>query len=91
MSSEICKNNFQKLLDKLLFVCYTYKIGIQTNELRAAILRKGLTQSKVAKAIGISDKTFSDRMKKKVFGSDEIEKMIDLLEIENPMFVFFNR
>lgn len=64
---------------------------VQTNELRAAILRKGLTQSKVAKAIGISDKTFSDRMKKKVFGSDEIEKMIDLLEIENPMFVFFNR
>lgn len=79
MSSEICKNNFQKLLDKLLFVCYTYSN------------LKGLTQSKVAKAIGISDKTFSDRMKKKVFGSDEIEKMIDLLEIENPMFVFFNR
>ena len=64
---------------------------VQTNELRAAIRRKGLTQSNVAKAIGISDKTFSDRMKKKVFGSDEIEKMIDLLEIENPMFIFLNR
>ena len=64
---------------------------VQTNELRAAMLRKGLTQADVAKAIGISNKTFSDRMKKKVFGSDEIEIMIDLLDIKDPMFIFFER
>ena len=64
---------------------------VQTNELKIAMLRKGLTQSDVAKAIGISNKTFSDRMKKKVFGSDEIEIMIDLLDIKDPMFIFFNR
>lgn len=61
---------------------------VQTNELKVAMLRKGLTQSDVAKAIGISNKTFSDRMKKKVFGSDEIEIMIDLLDIKDPMFIF---
>lgn len=64
---------------------------VQTNELRAAMLRKGLTQADVAKAIGVSNKTFSDRMKKRVFGSDEIEIMIDLLEIKDPMFIFFDR
>lgn len=64
---------------------------VQTNELKAAMVRKGLSQADVAKAIGVSNKTFCERMKQKVFGSDEIEKMIDLLEIENPMFVFFNR
>ena len=64
---------------------------VQTNELKVAMLRKGLTQADVAKAIGVSNKTFSDRMKKKIFGSDEIEIMIDLLEIKDPMFIFFNR
>lgn len=64
---------------------------VQTNELKIAMLRKGLTQADVAKAIGVSNKTFSDRMKKKIFGSDEIEIMIDLLEIKDPMSIFFNR
>lgn len=64
---------------------------VQTNELKAAMARKGYTQGQVAKSIGISEKTFIDRMKKRVFGSDEIEKMIDLLDIENPLWVFFGR
>lgn len=64
---------------------------VQTNELKAAMVRKGLSQAEVAKAIGVSNKTFCDRMKKKIFGSDEIEIMIDLLEIKDPMFIFFNR
>lgn len=64
---------------------------VQTNELRAAMARKGLTQGEVAKHIGLSNKTFCDRMKKKVFGSDEIEKMIDLLEIDDPLWIFFGR
>lgn len=64
---------------------------VLTNELRAAIARKGLTQNAVAKHIGISEKTFIDRMKKCTFGSDEIDKMIDLLEIEDPMWIFFGR
>lgn len=62
---------------------------IDTNALRGIIVAKGLTQEKVARNIGINPKTFGKKMKKGVFGSDEIEAMIKLLAIENPMAVFF--
>ena len=62
---------------------------VDTNKLRGCIVANGKTQEEVAKYIGIAPKTFSLRMKKKVFGSDEIEKMIDLLHIEDPMPIFF--
>ncbi|MCH5202909.1 MAG: DUF739 domain-containing protein [Oscillospiraceae bacterium] len=62
---------------------------IDVNELKACIVRKGLTQADVAKKLDISTKTFYDRMKKGVFGSDEIEKMIFFLDIKDPMTIFF--
>lgn len=62
---------------------------IRTDKLRGVIAERGLSQADVAKAIGIVPKTFYDKMKIGVFGSDEIEKMIDLLEIEDPISIFF--
>lgn len=62
---------------------------IDTNALRGAIAAKGLTQQDVAKRIGIAPKTFYAKMKRGVFGSDEMEAMIDLLSIENPGAIFF--
>lgn len=62
---------------------------IDINKLKGAIVSNGLTQEEVAKNIGISSKTFYLKMKKGVFGSDEIEKMIDLLHIDEPMPIFF--
>lgn len=62
---------------------------IDTNALKGIITSKGLTQQDVAKHIGIAPKTFYLRMKKGVFGSDEIEVMIKLLAIENPCAIFF--
>jgi transcriptional regulator with XRE-family HTH domain len=62
---------------------------IAVNELKGRIKAKGLNQIDVAKAIGISSKTFSLKLKKGEFGSDEIEKMIILLSIDNPMAIFF--
>lgn len=62
---------------------------IDTNALKGIIVTKGLTQQDVAKEIGISSKTFYAKMKKGVFGSDEMEAMIDLLDIENPGAIFF--
>lgn len=62
---------------------------ILTNKLRGLIVEKGLTQSDVAKEIGITPKTFYEKMKIGVFGSDEIEVMIDLLDIEDPAAIFF--
>lgn len=62
---------------------------IRTDELRGIIAKNGLSQSDVAKMIGITPKTFYEKMKSGVFGSDEIQIMIDNLHIENPITIFF--
>lgn len=62
---------------------------INTLKLKAAMVEKEKTQRDVAEAIGISEKTFTDRMKKAVFGSDEIAIMVSLLDIKDPVSIFF--
>ena len=64
---------------------------INVNALKGKIAERGKTQTDVAKAIGIAPKTFYDKMSKGVFGSDEIEKMIDYFSIEDPMKIFFGK
>jgi len=64
---------------------------ILTNELLGMIARKRLTQADVAQAIGVTPKTFYNKMKKGVFGSDEIEKMIRLLDIAEPDKIFLQK
>lgn len=62
---------------------------VDTNKLRGIWVSKGLTQSEVAKSIGLSERVMTTRMQKKWFGSDEIEKMIKLLDISEPTPIFF--
>lgn len=62
---------------------------IQTDELRGIIAKRRMSQAEVASVIGISPKTFYNKMKKGVFGSDEIETMITYLKIDNAMEIFF--
>ena len=62
---------------------------IKTDELRGIIAKNNKSQSDVAKAIGVSPKTFYMKMKKGIFGSDEIQIMIKDLNIENPIEIFF--
>lgn len=62
---------------------------IKTNELRGIIAKNGYSQTDVANKIGITPKTFYEKMKIGIFGSDEIEVMIDMLHIENPTDIFF--
>ena len=62
---------------------------INVNALKGLIVAHGMTQQDVAHIIGISPKTFYYKMKKGVFGSDEIEKMIVALSIEHPEKIFF--
>ncbi|MGN0466215.1 MAG: helix-turn-helix domain-containing protein [Lachnospiraceae bacterium] len=62
---------------------------VDTAELRGIIAKNNKTQTDVAKMLGITPKTFYLRMKNGVFGSDEIQIMIDELQIKNPMDVFF--
>ena len=64
---------------------------VNANKLRAIIIERGMTQQVVAKELDMAPKTFYSKVKKGVFGSDEINKMIDLLKIKDPMGVFFGR
>ena len=62
---------------------------IDTLSLKAIIVSKGMTQKDLAKQMQIAPKTFYEKMKKGVFGSDEMEQMIDILSIKNPIEIFF--
>lgn len=62
---------------------------VNVSELRAELARKELTQKELAKLIGMTEQTLSRRMKAKVFGSDEIEKIVRVLELKDPIKIFF--
>ena len=62
---------------------------INANLIRAKIVENGMTQQQVAEKIGMSAKTFSIKMNSGKFGLDEAEKLIKILNIENPEKYFF--
>ena len=64
---------------------------VNTDELRGIFAKNKKTQTDIAKMIGVTPKTFYLRMQKGVFGSDEIQIMINELNIENPMEIFFSQ
>jgi len=64
---------------------------LQVNELKAEFVRNNMTQKQVAKAIGISEQTLRRRFKTGIFGTDEIQKLTELLNLENPQYIFFGR
>jgi transcriptional regulator with XRE-family HTH domain len=62
---------------------------INTNEIKGRIMAKGYTQAEVARMIGIAPDTLSRKLIKGVLGTDEVEKLVKVLEIENPWEIFF--
>lgn len=62
---------------------------IKTQELKAELMRKNMTQQDMAHILRMTPKTFYTKMKKGAFGSDEIKIMIDVLELKNPLDIFF--
>lgn len=62
---------------------------IRTDLLRGLIAQRGTSQRKVAHVLGITEKTFYQKMKKGIFSSDEILGMMELLEITEPTEIFF--
>lgn len=62
---------------------------VNINELKAAMVRKGKTQKEVANDIGISPRSLTNKMKSGIFLSNEIEAMIRVLDIKNPVDIFF--
>lgn len=61
---------------------------VETNKLRGIIAERGMSQRQVARQLGMTEKTFYSKMKRGVFGTDEVEKMINLLSIKNPIEIF---
>lgn len=56
---------------------------VNVNELKAEYIRKGYTKDEFAKAVNITPRTLSNRFKKRIFGSDEIERICEVLEINS--------
>lgn len=61
---------------------------VDTAKLRGVIAERGLSRRKVAEMIGVSEKTFSRKMSKGVFGTDEAMALVDVLDISNPAEIF---
>jgi transcriptional regulator with XRE-family HTH domain len=62
---------------------------IDVKTLKSIIKKKGFTQKEVAIKLGISKSALSSKLNKGVFGSEDIEKLIRLLDITNPLSIFF--
>lgn len=61
---------------------------MDSSKLRGIIAERGTSQRKVAQQLGMTEKTFYTKMKKGVFGTDEVQRMIEILRIENPVDIF---
>lgn len=62
---------------------------IQVNEIKGFMARDGITTETLAKELNMTPKTLRNRMKRGEFTNFEIEKMIDLFGIEDPVRIFF--
>ena len=62
---------------------------IDVNKIKGLIVSAEKNQTDVVKRLGITPKTFSIKLKKGVFGSNEIKVMIDYLSIEAHLSIFF--
>ena len=61
---------------------------VAVDKLRGIIAERGYSQRQIAEKIGVSPKTSYNKMQKGVFGTDEVERMVTLLRIDNPADIF---
>lgn len=62
---------------------------VLTNEIRGKMVARGFTQKQLAEKLEISERTLANKLTKGVFTTTDIEKLIDILKIDNPMEIFF--
>jgi hypothetical protein len=62
---------------------------VRVDLLHGEMARAGYNRTSLSKKIGISPNTFLRKEKLGIFGSDEIVKIVQLCNIENPMPIFF--
>lgn len=62
---------------------------IRTERLRWEIAARGMTTGEVAWHLGMSQKRFEGKLRKGQFGTDDIQDLTALLELERPEEIFF--
>ena len=62
---------------------------ILVNELKGKMVAAGYTQQRLAKTLGMAQKTLRERFAKGEFNSSEIDRLIKLLDIKDPVAIFF--
>lgn len=62
---------------------------IDSARIRGLIAEKGLTKKAVAKELNMTDTTLRNKLNRGVLGSDDIEKLIVMLDIKDPVPIFF--
>lgn len=62
---------------------------VDTRKLKARIVEQGLTQKEVRTMMGLTKRQFEIRIEKKNFDAEEIYKLLDILEIDDPKPIFF--
>lgn len=62
---------------------------LDRKRLRAEILRHGKKQKDMARLLGMTDKTFSVRLREGWFRTDEVERMMAVLGMTDPRPIFF--
>lgn len=62
---------------------------VNTNKLLGIMAEKGITQQDLAIHLGITPKTFYNKMKRKEFNTTEMKGITDYLCITDPVPIFF--
>ena len=62
---------------------------VRSDKIIGKMYELGLNRTIIADKLGMTRKTFSMKLEKGIFNSDEMEKLIDILELEDPMTIFF--
>lgn len=63
---------------------------MNANLLKAEIVKNGMSQKEFCKAVNMAQSTFIRKIKKGVFNTDDIKKMISVLNLKNPDQIFFS-
>lgn len=64
---------------------------INENLLKASYVAKGLTQEEVAEKLGITTNTFRYKIKNNTLDVRQMDVLIELLDIKNPIEIFFTK
>lgn len=65
---------------------------MNSNKLKGKMIEKSYTQKNLAKELGITPQSLNAKINKRSqFTLDEVVKIISILDIDNPMEIFFTK